>query len=463
MNGAYQILTPTEGVDFSDYMARVLASVRRNWYAVMPESAQLGDRGRVVLEFSIRRDGSVPNDDPQRLLGSGKEPLDRAAVSAIRSSNPFDHLPPAFSGPEIRLRFIFLYNLPLDAANHRIALRQPARTFEIARENRPPTSCRQHAAGRRCSGHSSCAAGIFFFDEVVRPRIRHWWRLWVPPLPENPHSAFFWRKNLAAKSSLAIRHSSIAVLTLARLNLRSDELAERCASSARHSRSDGRIHRRRLSRTRDRVLDDLRARSESAGLHRRDGACICARCSMDWPICRCARKKFANVCALRLASTAAGICTKCWRASIRNGRRNKFPLSDEQKLIRAIEICLLAQKPLSEVHRAGRNPLTGWRDQDWSAAGPRKRSSAHSCTHRHDVASRLARGSGAPHWPADLPENAKPFHFIGYRELRSHLRGEIIARRGAHAIQQGTRQYAKRQLTWFRREANVHWLAGFRR
>jgi TonB family protein len=117
MNGAYQILTPTEGVDFSDYMARVLASVRRNWYAVMPESAQLGDRGRVVLEFSIRRDGSVPNDDPQRLLGSGKEPLDRAAVSAIRSSNPFDHLPPAFSGPEIRLRFIFLYNLPLDAAN----------------------------------------------------------------------------------------------------------------------------------------------------------------------------------------------------------------------------------------------------------------------------------------------------------------------------------------------------------
>jgi TonB family protein len=117
MNGAYQILTPTEGVDFSDYMQRVLARVRLNWYAVMPESAQLGDKGRVVLEFSIRRDGSVPNDDPQRLLGSGKEPLDRAAVSAIRSSNPFDHLPPAFSGPEIRLRFIFLYNLPLDAAN----------------------------------------------------------------------------------------------------------------------------------------------------------------------------------------------------------------------------------------------------------------------------------------------------------------------------------------------------------
>ncbi|HUI75607.1 MAG TPA: energy transducer TonB [Candidatus Acidoferrum sp.] len=112
----YQILTPTEGVDFSDYMARVLASVRRNWYAVMPQSAMLGDRGRVILEFTIRKDGSVPGDEPVPIMGSGKEPLDRAAISAIRSSNPFEPLPPAFSGPEIRLRFIFLYNLPLDAA-----------------------------------------------------------------------------------------------------------------------------------------------------------------------------------------------------------------------------------------------------------------------------------------------------------------------------------------------------------
>ena len=112
----YQILTPTEGVDFSDYMARVVASVRRNWYAVMPESAQLGDRGRVVLQFRIMRDGTVPTGEPSRLSGSGKEPLDRAAVSAIRSSNPFEPLPPAFTGPSIELRFFFLYNLPIEAA-----------------------------------------------------------------------------------------------------------------------------------------------------------------------------------------------------------------------------------------------------------------------------------------------------------------------------------------------------------
>jgi hypothetical protein len=112
----YEILTPLEGVDFNDYMARVVASVRRNWYAVMPESAMLGDRGRVALQFRIMRDGSVPTGEPTRLLGSGKEPLDRAAVSAIRSSNPFEPLPPKFSGPYIELRFYFLYNLPLEAA-----------------------------------------------------------------------------------------------------------------------------------------------------------------------------------------------------------------------------------------------------------------------------------------------------------------------------------------------------------
>jgi TonB family protein len=109
-----EMLTPTEGVDFTSYLARVLASVKRNWYAVMPESARLGDQGRVILQFRIQRDGGVPVDEPQLMNGSGKEPLDRAAMSSIRSSSPFEPLPSAFSSPYIELRFIFLYNLPLN-------------------------------------------------------------------------------------------------------------------------------------------------------------------------------------------------------------------------------------------------------------------------------------------------------------------------------------------------------------
>ena len=114
LGGNVQILTPTEGVDFTNYIARVLASVKRNWYAVMPESARLGDRGKVVLQFRIMSNGVVPDAEPVMIGSSTKEPLDRAAISSIRASTPFEPLPPAFSGPFIELRFIFLYNLPLN-------------------------------------------------------------------------------------------------------------------------------------------------------------------------------------------------------------------------------------------------------------------------------------------------------------------------------------------------------------
>jgi TonB family protein len=115
LGGAVQMLTPNEGVDFNDYLARVVDSVKRNWYSVMPESAKLGEKGRVILQFRITTSGAVPEAEPQLMSSSGKEALDRAAYSSIRSSSPFEPLPSAFSGPFIELRFIFLYNLPLSA------------------------------------------------------------------------------------------------------------------------------------------------------------------------------------------------------------------------------------------------------------------------------------------------------------------------------------------------------------
>ncbi len=109
--GAIQMLTPTEGVDFNEYLRRVYIIVQRNWYAVMPESVRLGDKGVVALQFRIMRNGVVPDGEPVRVSTSGKEPLDRAAVSSIRSSTPFEPLPPAFSGPFIELRFTYYYNI----------------------------------------------------------------------------------------------------------------------------------------------------------------------------------------------------------------------------------------------------------------------------------------------------------------------------------------------------------------
>src|SRR5258708_1320600 len=135
--------------------------------------------------------------------------------------------------------------------------------------------------------------------------------------------------------------------------------------------------------------------------------------------------------------------------------------ADQQKLIRAIEICLLPRKPVTEIHRPGRPPLTGWRifkiglqpDREELVQRIHARTDAMLQAGWLDEVKQLI-ASG-------LPENAKPFQFIGYRELRSHLRGEITLADARAAIQQGTRQYAKRQLTWFRREASVHWLTGF--
>ena len=135
--------------------------------------------------------------------------------------------------------------------------------------------------------------------------------------------------------------------------------------------------------------------------------------------------------------------------------------ADEQKLIRAIEVCLLARKPISEVHRAGRKPLEGWRVVKIGLMPPR--AELYERIHAR-TASMLEYG-----WVQEvqdllksgLSENAKPFDFIGYRELRAVLRNQLSLQEAREAIQQATRRYSKRQLTWFRKEAGVQWFSGF--
>jgi TonB family protein len=107
-----QILSDTMGVDFNPYLLRILSLVRRNWYAVIPEIARLGKQGRVVLQFAIKRNGGVA--ELVLAAGSGTDSLDGAAVSSIRLSNPFPPLPAEFPGQDIKLRFVYLYNMRVD-------------------------------------------------------------------------------------------------------------------------------------------------------------------------------------------------------------------------------------------------------------------------------------------------------------------------------------------------------------
>lgn len=107
---ALELLSDPMGVDFRPYLIQILAIVRRNWFAVIPEVARLGRQGKVVIQFAINRDGSVPK--LVIVSPSGTEALDRAAVAGISASNPFPPLPADYRGLQIRLQFTFLYNMP---------------------------------------------------------------------------------------------------------------------------------------------------------------------------------------------------------------------------------------------------------------------------------------------------------------------------------------------------------------
>ena len=103
-----QLLSDPEGVDFKPYLIQVLTAVRVNWLAVIPESARLGRKGRVLVQFIINRRGGVP-----KLViaeSSGTAAFDRAAVAGISASYPFPELPRNFKGNEIRLQLAFTYN-----------------------------------------------------------------------------------------------------------------------------------------------------------------------------------------------------------------------------------------------------------------------------------------------------------------------------------------------------------------
>jgi tRNA dimethylallyltransferase len=138
----------------------------------------------------------------------------------------------------------------------------------------------------------------------------------------------------------------------------------------------------------------------------------------------------------------------------------KIAPTDEQKLIRAIEVCILTRKPISEVHRAGRSPLQGWRVLRVGLMPSRE-----MLRGRIDARTGAMIDGG---WldevrallAAGIAENAKIFDFIGYREMMQVLRGELTMEKARTAIQLATRHYAKRQMTWFRKDKSIRWFAG---
>ena len=139
----------------------------------------------------------------------------------------------------------------------------------------------------------------------------------------------------------------------------------------------------------------------------------------------------------------------------------KIAPADEQKLIRAVEVCVLARKPISAVHSTGRVPLEGWRILKVGLMLPREKLNERINARTDAMLEQGWMREVQVLLDSGLNENAKPFDFIGYRELRAVLRGERTLQEARDAIRQGTRRYAKRQLTWFRKEPSVRWFSGF--
>ncbi len=111
-----ELLTPTAGVDFSQYTGKMSAQLKKNWYAAMPDAALAGEKGKTVVRFQIQPSGKIENISLE--VSSGNDSLDQAAMKGVRDSNPLDPLPSTFKGPYIALRyiFLFLYNISTSQA-----------------------------------------------------------------------------------------------------------------------------------------------------------------------------------------------------------------------------------------------------------------------------------------------------------------------------------------------------------
>ena len=134
--------------------------------------------------------------------------------------------------------------------------------------------------------------------------------------------------------------------------------------------------------------------------------------------------------------------------------------NDTPKLVRAIEVTLAAGAPQSAQWKQGREPLEGYRVLQLGLGPDRERLYAriHS---RAAAMFELGLLEETEALRARYGDGCRNLAALGYAQAMSVLRGETTVAGAVLAAQQGHRNYAKRQLTWFRRGPEMHWLAGF--
>jgi tRNA dimethylallyltransferase len=140
---------------------------------------------------------------------------------------------------------------------------------------------------------------------------------------------------------------------------------------------------------------------------------------------------------------------------------SRIHANDTKKIIRALEVRLLEGRPITEFFAQGRDPLAGFHAIKLGLNPPRaflnQRLDARTvCIFEAGLIEevRLLLSSG-------VPRDAKPFESLGYKQALQVLDGRLTLQQAIQSTQLETRRYAKRQVTWFRKEPAVQWLHGF--
>jgi tRNA dimethylallyltransferase len=139
----------------------------------------------------------------------------------------------------------------------------------------------------------------------------------------------------------------------------------------------------------------------------------------------------------------------------------KIHANDVPKVTRALEVRLVTRRPVSELFREGRDALRGYRTLKLGLFPDRDA----LYDRLNERCARMFEGGLVEEVRHILSlgyaESSKPFESHGYKQTLQLLRGELNAREAIFYAQRNTRNYAKRQVTWFRREQGLEWLKDF--
>ncbi len=133
--------------------------------------------------------------------------------------------------------------------------------------------------------------------------------------------------------------------------------------------------------------------------------------------------------------------------------------SDQKRIIRAMEVFLETGETITE-HNRKTQLIPPRYSPVWFALEDADRATLYERIDRR-VEVMLEQGLIAEIQgllDAGIPENATAMQAIGYKEFVDAIRGRSSMERATALVQQSSRKYAKRQLTWFRRNPAIHWL-----